>query len=109
MLATYPVRIGQVDADSCCRIQVTGQNSRRDYLGPKKEKVFFLDAGDGRDFETNDMEGEDLTGWLIPSSKVDEFKIVWEKDEADDDWIDFFTFVSWQKKDGRITVTFKAS
>lgn len=75
----------------------------------KKEKVFFLDAGDGRDFETNDMEGEDLTGWLIPSSKVDEFKIVWEKDEADDDWIDFFTFVSWQKKDGRITVTFKAS
>ena len=33
MMATYPVGIGQVDADSSCRIQVTGQNSRRDYLG----------------------------------------------------------------------------
>ena len=75
----------------------------------KKEKVFFLDAGDGRDFETNDMEGEDLTGWLIPLSKVDEFKKVWEKAEVDDDWIDFFIFVSWKKKGSRITITFKAS
>ena len=33
MMATNPIGIGQVDADSSCRIQVTGQNSRRDYLG----------------------------------------------------------------------------
>lgn len=75
----------------------------------KKEEVFFLDSGDGRDFELKDMEGEDLTGWLIPSSKVDEFKTVWEKDEVDDEWIDFLVFVSWENEGNKITVTFKAS
>ena len=33
MMATNPVGIGQVDADSRCRIKVARQNSGSDYLG----------------------------------------------------------------------------
>ena len=74
-----------------------------------EDKVFFLDAGDGNEFETDEMEGEELTGWLIPSSKVDAFTSVWEADEVDDDWIDFFVFVEWTKSNDKITVRFEAS
>ena len=34
-------------------------------------KVFFCDCGEGREFETQDMEGEDLSGWLIPAEKAE--------------------------------------
>ncbi len=32
----------------------------------KRHSIFFLDAGDGNAFETTNLEGEDLMGWLIP-------------------------------------------
>ena len=38
----------------------------------KKEKVFFLDAGDGRDFETNDVEGCEM--WILDNPKL---SLVW--------------------------------
>ncbi len=75
----------------------------------KEDKVFFLEAGDGNGFETEEMEGEELTGWLIPSDKVEEFKSIWENDEIDDEWIDFFTFVDWEESNGEIKVSFRAS
>ena len=43
MMTTYPVGIGQVDADSSCGIQVTGQNSRCDYLGRHTFHFFLLE------------------------------------------------------------------
>lgn len=75
----------------------------------KEDKVFFLEAGDGNEFETEEMEGEELTGWLIPSDKVEEFKSIWENEEIDDEWIDFFTFVDWEESNGEIKVSFRAS
>ena len=39
--------------------------------------VYFLDAGDGRDFENGECEGEDLMGWLIPVNMVSSFEQEW--------------------------------
>lgn len=73
----------------------------------KTGKVFFLDAGDGHDFETDELEGEDLTGWLIPSSGAKEFEKVWKDDEVNDDWSDFFVFAVWKKDNNKIVISFE--
>ena len=57
--------------------------------------IFFLDAGEGRDFENNTMEGEDLSGWLIPKEKSQEFEPLWMKNNVDDDWSDMFGYAIW--------------
>lgn len=65
----------------------------------EKECVFFLDAGDGRDFETDTLEGEDLMGWLIPKDKVPDFEKEWETGDVSDDWSDFFVWAIWENAD----------
>lgn len=72
----------------------------------KHNSIFFLDSGDGRDFETDHVEGEDLQGWLIPENKADAFKAIWEAGNADDDWVGFFCFATWENSNGNITVQF---
>lgn len=61
----------------------------------KKDCVFFLDAGDGRDFNTDTLEGEDLMGWLVPQDKVSEFVKEWESGNVSDDWSDFYKWAVW--------------
>lgn len=61
----------------------------------KKDCVFFLDAGDGRDFNTDTFEGEDLMGWLVPQDKVTEFVKEWESGNVSDDWSDFYKWAIW--------------
>lgn len=68
--------------------------------------VFFLDAGDGRDFENETLEGEDLMGWLIPREKVTEFERLWKDDDVSDDWTDFFVWAVWNN-DKELTVKFE--
>lgn len=65
----------------------------------QKDCVFFLHAGDGRDFETETLEGEDLMGWLIPKEKVPDFEKEWNKDDVSDDWSDFFVWAIWENAD----------
>ena len=72
----------------------------------KKSCVFFLDAGDGRDFETETLEGEDLMGWLIPQDRVDEFKKEWEAGDVSDEWSDFYKWAIWDNPDNP-AVTFQ--
>lgn len=36
----------------------------------KQNSIFFCGCGEGRELFTNDMEGEDLMGWLIPKEKA---------------------------------------
>lgn len=68
--------------------------------------VFFLDSGDGNEFETESMEGENLQGWLVPQSKADEFENIWRNNEEDDEWVEFFRWVEWQNQNGIIDVKF---
>lgn len=72
-------------------------------------KVFFLDCGEGNCFEDNNIECENLTGWLIDIQKANEFEKVFNSDEhINDKWSDFLAFASW-KKDSKnnIKVTFE--
>lgn len=72
----------------------------------EKKSVFFLDSGDGKEFETDEMEGENLQGWLVPFERVEEFESKWLKKEEDDKFIDFFCFVEWEKTENNIEIKF---
>lgn len=68
----------------------------------KNQSVFFLDSGDGREFETDTLEGEDLMGWLIPLEKVSAFEKEWEKNNVSDEWSEFFCWVIWENSSNPI-------
>ena len=74
----------------------------------KLDSVFFLDAGDGNDFKTETMEGEELMGWLVPNDKVAEFEPLWLNDKVDDSWIDFFCWAIWELAEGTVRVHFES-
>lgn len=61
--------------------------------------VFFLDAGDGRDFETDSLEGEDLMGWLVPKDQLSAFEKEWNTGDVSDDWSDFYKWAIWKNAD----------
>ena len=68
--------------------------------------IFFLEAGDGRDFENEDMEGEDLMGWLIPCEKADEFEHLWFQDKSDENWDNYFGFAVWEENGNSFSIKF---
>ena len=72
-------------------------------------KIFFLDTGQARDFETDDMYGEDLSGWLIDKDKAEVFVPQWIQgwDAIDDAFFDDFVFAKWHLDDGAVSVEFK--
>lgn len=73
----------------------------------KQHCVFFLDCGEGRDFLTQTMEGEDLSGWLIPQNSVQEFERQFRADHIDEKWFAFFTFAIWHETPDGIGIEFK--
>ncbi|RJV72125.1 hypothetical protein DWY90_09910 [Coprococcus sp. AF27-8] len=72
----------------------------------EKESVFFLDSGDGKEFETEAMEGENLQGWLVPLSKVDEFEKIWKDHKENDEYVDFYCWAEWFDNKGKIDIKF---
>ncbi|MCI5874063.1 MAG: hypothetical protein PUJ55_00385 [Clostridiales bacterium] len=66
----------------------------------KSGKVFFLDCEEGHDGSVDGMEVCNLSGWLIPTDKANEFEALWKNEEEDDKWSDFFGFVSWKDENG---------
>ena len=72
----------------------------------EKDCVFFLDSGDGNDFETESMEGENLQGWLVPKTKAEEFEKIWKANNEDDEWADYFCWAEWVNKRGSIDIAF---
>lgn len=70
--------------------------------------VFFLDCGEGREFSNQKMEGEDLSGWLIPADKVNEFeKEFLSSHEISEKWNNFVTFAFWSFSNNKLNITFK--
>lgn len=61
----------------------------------KTNHIFFLDAGDGNEFETDGLEGENLLGWAIPINMADEFEAKWLADECLDAYCDYYYVVEW--------------
>ena len=62
----------------------------------KQNAVFFLENGEGNEFETDDIEGEDLCGWLIPKQSAEKFEEVWYNDENLEEWSEFICFAFWK-------------
>ena len=61
--------------------------------------IFFLEAGDNREFETDLLEGEDLMGWLVPKELQGEFEKEFNKNKVSERWDDFFCFALWENKE----------
>lgn len=74
----------------------------------KLNSVFFLDCGEGREFENENLEGEDLSGWVIPTNMINEFEPEFEKDEVSERWVDFVRFVIWNENKNTISIHFKS-
>lgn len=73
----------------------------------KQGKIFFADAGDGNDFETETMEGEEMMGWLIPKEKAKEFEPMWKDSKVNDSWTDFFCWALWTLSENKIKIHFE--
>lgn len=73
----------------------------------KHNAMFFADAGDGNDFETPQMEGENMMGWLIPVEKVPAFEPLWRVSTVDDSWTDFYRWAVWEKDGDSVKITFE--
>ncbi len=71
-------------------------------------KTFFLDCGEGNVYENQEIECENLSGWLIPDDKLEDFqKIFTTNSSISDEWENTITFVSWSLKNGNIIVEFE--
>ncbi len=72
-------------------------------------KIFFLDCGEENCFEDDNIECENLTGWLIDIDKSNEFEVIFKSfSNIDDVWNDYLAFVAWHKNDdNNISVTFE--
>lgn len=66
----------------------------------KQGNIFFLDSEDGHDGVVNNIETCDMFGLLIPKEKAFDFEKIWKDGQEDDEWIRFFTFVSWEDDNG---------
>ena len=77
----------------------------------KKNAVFFLLSGEGRDIVLPNLEGEDLSGWLIPADRADEFEKDWQISDSSEHlkkWDDYFLWAEWKEQNGVISIQFKS-
>lgn len=73
----------------------------------KNNSVFFCFCEEGNDYETEQLEGTDLSGWLIPADKVEEFEKLYHEWADLDDWAEFFLFAEWSGDKNDPTIEFK--
>lgn len=79
----------------------------------KNNCAFFGFAGEGRDFETTEMEGEDFSGWLVPLDDEAAFEALWSNpsstaSELEDAFPEAkFLFVIWRMNDDTVSVEFR--
>ena len=82
-------------------------------LAKAQNCVFFLDTGEGHALQTDTVDIEDLSGWLVPDADSDLFESIWKDNPSDDKlfsapWGENYTFVEWhQDMNGKIVTEFK--
>jgi hypothetical protein len=77
----------------------------------KQNRVFFIDTGEGNEIVTENINCEDLSGWLIPPEDIAEFEPQWANERAwhtiDDRFHESFVFARWSMSDeGDVKVWF---
>lgn len=80
----------------------------------KQGKVFFVLIAEGRDLITEEFEGEDLTGWLVPIGMADEFEKEWINSESScaalkqlKRWADYFCWAEWKYDNNKLEIIFE--
>ena len=74
----------------------------------KQRAVFYADAGDGHSVITEQMECEDMMGWLIPTEKADEFEEQWRESKVSEDWSDYYVWAVWKIEDAAVQIAFES-
>lgn len=72
--------------------------------------AFFLFCGEDHDLITDEIDCQDLTGWLVPSDKVADFEPIWKADNWKDltaEQVDFMVTAIWSGVPGEISVVFE--
>jgi hypothetical protein len=69
-------------------------------------KVFYAECGEGHLLEADDIECEDMRGWLIPVDQSEEFEAEWRTDNVSDKWIDNIYWAEWSNDRGTIEIQF---
>ena len=72
-------------------------------------KVFFLNADEGHELVTDEMDGEDLSGWLIAPQDVPTFEPIWRENpsELPDDFLDCMCMAEWSAHGSDIRIGFR--
>lgn len=70
--------------------------------------VFFVDCGEGRELLTETLEGEDLSGWLIPQKEADRFQTEFDAGNVGERWDDFMRIAIWLQSADGIRIRFKS-
>jgi hypothetical protein len=73
----------------------------------KQNSVFFLECGEGNDFVGDNIEGEDLRGWLVPAEQADEFEREWMNGDPGSEWENHIVWVLWKGDTNKPTVEIK--
>lgn len=73
----------------------------------KQNCVFYLETGCGNGYEDDEIECENLQGWLIPQNKAQEFENVWKQRREDDTFVEFFRWCEWKKVNNRLEISFE--
>ena len=69
--------------------------------------VFFAYAAEDRIMETEELSGSDISGWLIPQDKADEFEKKFMAYDDLEEWAEeFFLFAKWELVEGEIIINF---
>lgn len=69
-----------------------------------RDAVFYLDAGDGNEYCGEQIECEDLMGWLIPNAMTAAFEPLWKQWRTGDAWSDYYIWAVWELDNGTIKV-----
>lgn len=74
----------------------------------KKKSQFFMDSGEGHELITDQFDGEDFSGWLIPELLVDVFRnCVAKNEQYEEKWNSFYCFAEWKEESEEIIIEFK--
>ena len=76
----------------------------------KSNSVFFVDTQESVESligNKEPVECAELSGWLIPNDKAEEFAKDFEGFKDLSEWEDFVAWVNWENKNGKISVKIK--
>ena len=77
----------------------------------KHNAMFFPECGEGHEGKVNNISCEDLSGWLIPNERVEEFEplfMSWSDKVDEKQWDVYFTAEEWSvDNDGKLKINFK--